>query len=107
MKERERYNAYPKILESITRLSGAGITEEDIVKIDRILLMNYYYLHKDNSMYKEDLFNDLHRYGDLKLAIKKLEDIEKDLKSKKRTQDKPTKKNPNNVSKSIKKESVN
>ena len=107
MKERERYNAYPKILESITRLSGAGITEEDIVKIDRILLMNYYYLYKDNSMYKEDLFNDLHRYGDLKLAIKKLEDIEKDLKSKKRTQDKPTKKNPNNVSKSIKKESVN
>ena len=66
MKERERYNAYPKILESITRLSGAGITEEDIVKIDRILLMNYYYLYKDNSMYKEDLFNDLHRYGDLK-----------------------------------------
>ena len=28
-------------------------------------------------MYKEDLFDDLHKYGNLKLTIKKLEDREK------------------------------
>ena len=70
LKEREKCNSYPKIIESINRLTGAGITEDDIVKIDRILLMNYYYLYRDNSMYKEDLFNDLHKYGNLKLDYK-------------------------------------
>ena len=54
-------------------------------------------------MYKEDLINDLQKYGNLKLAIKNLEDREKDLKSKKKTQDKQIKKKPNNVSKSNKK----
>jgi hypothetical protein len=98
LKEREKYNSYPKIKESINRLSEAGITEDDIVKIDRILLMNYYYLYKDNSMYKEELFNDLHKYGNLKLAIKELEDREKDLRNIKKTQDKTTKKKPKNVS---------
>ena len=76
LKEREKYNSYPKIIESINRLSDAGITEDEIVKIDRILLMNYYYLYKDNEMYKEDLFNDLHKYGNLKLTIKNLEEKE-------------------------------
>jgi hypothetical protein len=90
--EREKYNSYPKIIESINRLTGAGIPEEDIVKIDRILSMTYYYLYKDNRVYKEALFDDLQKYGDLKLAIKNLEDIERDLKSRKKTQDKPRKK---------------
>ena len=35
-------------------------------------------------MYKETLIDDLQKYGDLKLAIKNLEDIEKDLKSRKK-----------------------
>ena len=42
-KEREKYNAYPKIIESITRLAGARISEDDIVKIDKILSMTDYY----------------------------------------------------------------
>ena len=49
MKEREKYNAYPKIIESIIRLTGSGISEEDIVKIDKILSMTDYYLYKDKS----------------------------------------------------------
>ncbi len=57
-------------------------------------------------MYKEDLFDDLHKYGNLKLAIKKLEDREEDLRNIKKTQDKTTKKTPNNMFKSKKKESV-
>ena len=81
LKEREKCNSYPDIIESINRLTGSGITEDDIVKIDRILLMNYYYLYKDNTMYKEDLFDDLHKYGNLKIAIRNLEDIEINLKS--------------------------
>jgi hypothetical protein len=92
VKEREKYNSYPQIIESINRLTAAGIPEEDIVKIDRILSMTYYYLYKDNRVYKESLFDDLQKYGNLKLAIKNLEDIERDLKSRKKTQDKPTKK---------------
>jgi hypothetical protein len=91
-KEREKYHSYPKIIESINRLTGAGIPEEDIVKIERILSMTYYYLYKDNRVYKEALFDDLQKYGDLKLAIKNLEDIEGDLKTRKKTQNKPTKK---------------
>src|SRR5215208_110118 len=99
MKEREKYNSYPKIKESITRLTAAGIPEEDIVKIERILSMTYYYLYKDNRIYKEAFFDDLQKYGDLKLAIKNLEAIEMNLKSLKKIQGKPTKKKPNNVSK--------
>ncbi len=85
MIERVRYNAYPKIIESITRLAGAGISEDDIVKIDKILSMTNYYLYKDKPLFKETLIDDLQRYGNLKLAIKNLEDIKIDLKSKKRT----------------------
>ena len=80
MKEREKYNAYPEIIESIIRLAGVGISEEDIVKIDRILSKTYYYLYKDNRIYKEALFDDLQKYGNLRLAIKNLEDKEKELK---------------------------
>src|SRR5215204_520440 len=99
-KEREKYNAYPELRESINRLTAAGIPEDDIVKVDRVLSMTYYYLYKDNRMYKEALFDDLQKYGHLKLAIKNLEDIEIDLKSLKKTQGEPTKKKPNNVYKS-------
>ena len=42
--------------------------------------MTYYYLYKDNRIYKEALFDDLKKYGNLKLAIKSLEDGEKELK---------------------------
>jgi DNA repair exonuclease SbcCD ATPase subunit len=92
MKEREKYNSYPKIIESIIRLEGAGISEGDIIKIDEILSMTDYYLHKDNRLYKKALFDDLQKYRNLKLTIKKLEDIEINLKSTKKTQSKPPKK---------------
>ena len=85
MKEREKYNAYPKIIDSIIRLSSTGISEDDIVKIDKILSMTDYYLYKDKPLFKETLIDDLQKYGNLKLSIKNLEDIEIDLKSKKRT----------------------
>ena len=39
--------------------------------------MTYYYLYKDNRVYKEALFDDLQKYGELKLAIKNLQDIER------------------------------
>ena len=110
MKERERYNAYPKIIESITRLSGAGISEADIIKIDRILSINDYYLYKDkplSSKEKETLIADLQRYGNLKSAIKNLEEIEINLKSKKRTQVQPIKKEPATVKKTKRKKSAN
>ena len=47
--------------------------------------MTDYYLYKDKPLFKETLIDDLQKYGNLKLSIKNLEDIEIDLKSKKRT----------------------
>ena len=96
MIEREKYNAYPKIIESIVTLSGAGITEDDIVKINTILSMTDYYHYKDKPISKEALIDDLKTYGNLKLAIKNLKDTEIDLKkskkSKRRLLDKQTRK---------------
>ena len=93
MKEREKYNAYPKIIESIIRLVSAGMSEDDVVKIDKILSMNdYYHLDKDKPLSKETLIDDLQNYGNLKLAIKNLQDIKKDLKSKEKARDKQIKK---------------
>jgi hypothetical protein len=91
------------------RLLGAGIYEDDIVKIDKILSMTDYYLFKDEPLYKETLINDLQKYGNLKLAIKNLEAIKiEDLKSTKTTQGKPIKKKSSSVYKTTKrKESVN
>ena len=114
IKGRENFNAYPQVIESIIRLAGAGISEEDIVKIDRILSMTNFYLHKDNTLYKKALFDDLQKYGNLKVTIKnldieiekKLKDIEIDLKSTKKIQHKPTKKKPRNVYKAKRKDSV-
>jgi hypothetical protein len=85
MKEREKYNAYPKILESLFRLSIAGISEDDIVKIDKILSRTDFNLDKDTPLSsKETLLEDLQKYGNLKLAIKNLEDIQINLTSKKK-----------------------
>ncbi|MGI9010853.1 MAG: hypothetical protein ACR2F1_06670, partial [Nitrososphaeraceae archaeon] len=102
MKEREKYNAYPKIIESITRLSSTGISEHDIVKIDKMLSMTEYYRYKDKPLFKETLIDDLQKYGNLKLAIKNLEDIEIDLKSKKKTRVLQIKKGPTIVKKKTK-----
>ncbi len=85
MKEREKYIAYPTVIEGILRLAGSGINEQDIIKIDKILSMTDYYPNKDKPLYKETLIDDLQKYGNLKLAIKNLQETEKDLKSKKRT----------------------
>lgn len=92
MKEREKYNAYPKILESVRRLSSSGISEDDIVKIDKILSMTDFYLYKDKPLSKEALIDDLKKYGKLKLAIKYLENEKKTIKPTKKTQYKSVKK---------------
>ena len=92
MKEREKYLAYPALIEALLRLAGSGIDELDMIKIDKILSMTDYYPNKDKPLYKETLIDDLQKYGNLKLAIKNLQEIEKDLKSKKRTRHKQTKK---------------
>jgi hypothetical protein len=107
MKERERYNAYPKIIESISRLGGAGISEDDIIKIDKILSMTDYYLYKDKPLYKETLIDDLQKYGNLKLVIENLEDMKTDLKSNKRRHDKQIEKKIDTVKKTKRKKSVN
>jgi hypothetical protein len=107
MKEREKYNSYPKIIESIIRLAGAGISEDDIITIDKILSMTDYYNYKDKRLYKEGLIDDLQKYGNLNLAIKNLEDIEIDLKSNKRRHDKQIKKELDTVKKTKRKKSVN
>ena len=83
MKEREKYIAYPAVIESLLRLTGSGISEQDIVKIDKILSMNDYYLSKDTLLLKENLIDDLQKYENLKLAIKNLEKTEKRFEFKK------------------------
>jgi hypothetical protein len=107
MKEREKYNSYPKVIESIRRLAGSRISEEDIVYIDKILSMTDYYNNKDKRLYKERLIDDLQKYGNLNLAIKNLQDIEIDLKSHKRRHDKQIKKELDTVKKTKRKKSVN
>jgi hypothetical protein len=89
IKERERYNVYPKVIQGIERLSNAGIDEDDIITIDQIISMTGIYLYKDKSgRYKQNLIDDLQKYGNLKLAIKNLQDKAKkiNLKSKKKRQ---------------------
>jgi hypothetical protein len=103
MKEREKYNAYPEIIESITRLAGSGISEHDIVKIDRILSMTDYYLYKDKPRYNEILIGDLQTYGNLKPVIKNLKDTQLKLKSNKGSNDKQIKKKLNAMKKTDKK----
>jgi hypothetical protein len=89
IKEKERYNAYPKVIESIQKLSNARIHENDIIKMENIISMAGTRLYKNKSRtYKQNLINDLQKYGNLKLTIKNLEDnkIKKiNLKPKKKT----------------------
>ena len=92
VKEREKYMAYPAVIEGLLRLAGSGIYENDIIKIDKILSMTDYYPNKDKPLYKETLIDDLQKYGNLKLVIKNHQDTEKDLKLKKRTRYKQMKK---------------
>jgi hypothetical protein len=89
MKEREKHNSYPKVIESIIGLAGAGIYEPDIVKINKILSMtDYYYQDKDKPMSKEALIDDLQKYRNLKLVIQNLENVKKHMEHKKKTQSK-------------------
>ena len=85
IKERERYNPYPKVIESIERLSNTKIYEDDILAIDKILSMTgISHLYKDKHKYIQTLINDLQKYGNLKLTIKNL-DKKININSKRKT----------------------
>ena len=75
IKEKERYNSYPNVIDRIERLSNAGISENDIIAIDRIISMSGtpYQLNKDKARSIQNIMSDLQRYGNLKLAIKNLQ----------------------------------
>ncbi|HET9807609.1 MAG TPA: hypothetical protein VFP49_11920 [Nitrososphaeraceae archaeon] len=95
IKEKERCNVYPKVIQSIQRLSNARIYENDIIKIENILSMTGIHLYKDkSSRYKQNLIDDLQKYGNLKIAIKNLQDNKKkrNLKARKKTQSRSQKK---------------
>src|SRR5688500_16511925 len=60
IKEKERCSAYPKVVHSLERLSNAGIHEDDILEIEKIISMAGIHLYKDKSgRYKQDLMDDL------------------------------------------------
>jgi hypothetical protein len=102
MKEREKHNSYPKVIESIIGLAGAGIYEPDIVKINKILSMtDYYYQDKDKPMSKEALIDDLQKYRNLKLVTQNLENVKKNMEHKKKTQYKSMKKKTSPIEKTI------
>jgi len=89
IKEKERYNSYPKVIKSIETLSNVGIYEDDIIVMDKIISMAGINIYKDKPMYKQNLIDDLQKYGNLKLAIKNLQDKKKIyLKPKKKIQSK-------------------
>jgi hypothetical protein len=71
------------VIESIQKLSNARVNENDIIKIENIISMAGTSLYKNkSSIYKQNLMDDLQKYGNLKLAIKNLEDKKKiNLKS--------------------------
>ena len=54
--------------------------------------MTDYYPNKDKPLYKDTLIDELQKYGNLKLTIKNLKETAKDLKLKKRHDDKQIKK---------------
>ena len=73
------------MIESIGRLSNTGIDENDILTIDKIVSMTgISHLYKDKRRYKQNLIDDLQKYGNLKLAIKNLKDRKIYLKPKKK-----------------------
>ena len=89
IKEKERYNSYPKVVQSLEKLSNVGIYEDDIIVMDKIISMAGIRIYKDKPMYKQNLIDDLQKYGNLKLAIKNLQDKKKIyLKPKKKIQSK-------------------
>ena len=59
---------------SIERLSNAGIDENAILAIDKIISMTgiSHHLYKDKRQYNQNLMDDLQKYGNLNLAIKKI-----------------------------------
>jgi len=86
IKERGRYNSYPTVIQSIEKLSNFGVYEDDILEIDKILSMTgISHLYKDKHRSKQNLINDLQKYGNLKLAIKNL-DKKININSKKTSQ---------------------
>jgi hypothetical protein len=94
-KEKERFNSYPKVIKSLERLSNAKIYEDDILAIDKIISMaRNGHVYKDKTRYKQNLIDDLQKYGNMKLAIKNLQDNKKKitLKSLKKTQQQRLKK---------------
>ena len=88
IKEKERCNSYPQIIQSIDRLSNAGIYEDDILELEKIISMTGIQIYKDKLMYKQNLLDDLRKYGNLKLAIKNLKDRIIYLKPKKKIRSK-------------------
>ena len=97
------------MIESLTALSSVGISEDDIVKIDKILSMTDYYLYKDKPISKKTLIDDLQKYRNLKLAIRNLQETEHELKSKKRhyTNKQTNKKGSDTINKTKKKTLLN
>ena len=75
IKEKERYNSCPKVIDSLERLSNVGISENDIIAIDRIISMSgtIHQLNKDKAKPIQNIMSDLQRYGSLKLTIKNLQ----------------------------------
>lgn len=66
------------MIESIQRLSNAGIYENDILSIDKIVSMSgISHLYKDKRRYKQNLIDDLQKYGNLKIVIKNLKERRK------------------------------
>jgi len=68
VKEKEKYNSYPKLIKSIETLSNAEIYEDDIIMMDKIISIaaGVSHLYKDKHRYKQNLINDLQKYGNLK-----------------------------------------
>ena len=95
IKERERYNSYPKVVQSLERLSNVGMYEDDIIVMDKIISMAGIHLYKDKSRYKQNLMDDLQKHGNLMLAIKNLKGKQIVLKSKKKTRNQKKKQRKN------------
>jgi hypothetical protein len=95
IKERERCNSYPKVIQSLERLSNVGIYEDDIVEIEKIISMAGIRMYKDKSRYKQDLMDDFQKHGNLMLAIKNLKGKQKVLKSRKKTRNQKKKQRKN------------
>jgi hypothetical protein len=84
----EKFYSYPKVIQSIERLSNSGIDEKDILAIDKITSSTGtdHRLYKNKTKYKQNLIDDLQKYCNLKSAIKNFKDKKKiNLKFMKKT----------------------